>query len=93
MKIDIKICNCDAYMFIKLYYLKTEMGPKHCHVQHHFQGKEAEAWKSLPSSHLSVNDRQFLSIDVFVVLISQSEIQYFSMSPQHLLTTAVKQNE
>lgn len=86
MKIDIKICHCDAYKFMKLYYLKTEMGPKHCRVQHaHFKGKEAEAWKGLPSSHSST--------DVFVVSITQSEIQYFSVSPQHLWTAAVKQNE
>lgn len=78
MKIGIKTCNYDAYMFIKSYYLETEMGPKHCLVQHfYFKGKETEAWKSLPASHLAVNGRQCLSnaeIHVFLNVLSAEQI-------------------
>lgn len=65
-------------MFIKLYYLQTEMGPKHYLVQHfHFKGKETEAWKSLPSSHSPVNGSQCLSRAAFVVSNTQDEIHVF----------------
>lgn len=78
MKIGIKTCNYDAYMFIKPYYLETEMGPKHCLVQHFsFKGKETEAWKSLPASHLAVNGRQYLSNAAFGVSNTQAEIHVF----------------